>query len=425
MKQWSEYLKLKEREIGKQATYQWLASLKILKFDACNLYLEAANQFQINWVKEHLPKLSFYTEGRSIKLHLSLPTFGVPEEMEPPPSDFSADPLDPEATFPHFVRSKENDLPFKLLGEVAEGTGELNPLFLHGPKGCGKTHLLMATAHALLEKGILPFYVKGETFADHVVNAFRSGAVETFRSTYREIDALLIDDVHLLARKLSTQEELFHTFNRLHTSGVKIILSSNLPPSGLEGIEERLVSRFEWGIALPLTPPGPRELLAILRTKASLLNLSLSDQVSAFLIETFPNASSLTTALHGLALRAPPGTLAARDVEGLLGDLIRKERERKLTPQRIVKGIADIFGITTEDVQGKSQRQEEALARQLAMYLCREKLHMPYQKIGYLFKRDHSTVMTSVKKVEEKVKKKDERVLSSLIAFYNGASATL
>jgi chromosomal replication initiator protein len=299
-----------------------------------------------------------------------------------------------------------------------------NPIFLWGEAGSGKTHLLMALAHAFKERGLNALYVRAETFTDHVVSAIRASEMHAFRKAYRHADILLVDDVHVFARKNATQEEFFHTFNTLHASGRQLILSSQCKPGLLEEIEPRLVSRFEWGITLQLKKLVGKELKSILERRSEEFNFPLSEEVAAFLVQTFASSQSLNKALEALILRCHmqqevkyrrnPQSIDLGSAKQMLADLIAEEFSGLLTPEKIVASVATFYGMRSEDLLGKSQAQESSLPRQIAMYLCREQLKLPFQKIGHIFSRDHSTVMTSVKQVEKKVEGADREMIVSL-----------
>src|SRR3990167_2532211 len=289
MKAWTEFLKEQEKELGKVTTNKWLRSLKVVKFDACNLYLQASDSFQILWFQEHIEHLlkdSFLNpSGKPIKVHVNLqsPSLPTPQKKEDFEKFFSPNHLEPEATFSHYIIKDSTNIPYQILTELVGYNGAprlqmgtYNPIYIYGPKGSGKSHLLMATADACKKQNISSLYIKSETFTEHVIRAFRTGSIQEFRKTYRHIEVLLIDDVHLFSRKIATQEELFHTFNYLHTLGLQIILSANCPPSSLTDIEERLVSRFEWGITLQLPSLAIEIKEAVLVSKALSLSIHLS-----------------------------------------------------------------------------------------------------------------------------------------------------
>jgi len=426
MNQWSNLLNQLERELGKDTVDKWLRTLRVVKFDAGNIFLDATDSFQINWFKEYvshlIPRKFLMGSGRPIKIHFSIR--GKPydvKESEPHKKEdpFAPNSLEPHATFEDFIPPSEENLAYNIIKELLNGKlafGSYNPIYIYGSKGSGKSHLLMAAAQAFREMGKKCCYVRANTFTEHVIRAFRSASLQEFRKTYRDIEVLIIDDVHLFSRKVATQEELFHTFNRLHTTGFQIILGSNASPRLLEEIEERLISRFEWGITLSLSLPNEKTKREILEKRANALTLPINPPLLEFLLQSFKNLHSLIQALEALALRLPNATTPP-DLEIAkyhLKDLLEKESKNLLTPERILKIVANTFGIKIEDILGKGQTKERALPRQIAMYLCRKQLHMPFLKIGRLFSRDHSTVMTSVKRVKKGIEKKEEGFLLPL-----------
>lgn len=396
MKAWDEFLQKMEMKLGKQTIDQWVRSIQIKQFDARNLYLESSDPLQINWFEEHIrPSLKnglFNNNGRSIQVHINKANKSI-EDSEKSTYTIVQDRLDPELTFENFLTTPENMVAYKLL---MEPNVSFNPIFLYGPQHCGKTHLLTSAAHLYQSRGLKVFFVRAETFTSHVVQAIRLGAMDQFRSIYREIDVLIVDDVSFLAKKFATQEEFFHTFNVLHTKGKQIVLSSTLPPSKLPEIEQRLLSRFEWGISLSLGSPPPIEILA---KKATLWNLSYSKELLSYLAEEFPEDPLL--AIQALRLRTKGmSSLTPEKASQFLQDLLAKRRANKATPEKILSNTASHFGIRVEDILGKSHKKEFAYPRQIAMYFCRTKLQLPYQKIGAIFGRDHSTVMASIRQIQ-------------------------
>ena len=291
-----------------------------------------------------------------------------------------------------------------------------NPIYVYGGKGAGKTHLLMATAQALRDRGLNVIYVRTQFFADHVVSAIRSAEMSAFREIYRNSDVLIVDDVHVLSRKSTTQEEFFHTFNALHSDGKQIILGANCVPSELSHIEPRLVSRFEWGIVLSLDVPSRDDQLIILNAKTAALDFPLHAKVKDFLIDSFSTSTSLNKAVEALVLRShlnPSRNLQALTsevVQELLSDLLEEEKEALMTPDRITQNVAEHFGILQKDILGKLQTRECVLPRQIAMHLCRYQLKLPYMRIGEIFGRDHSTVMSSVRLIQTAIEADDKEI---------------
>jgi chromosomal replication initiator protein len=394
MESWQKFLTQLEEELGSTAVKQWVP--KLLRFDAANLYLAEPDSFQRAYFEEHIrPRLKglLNNNGRPIKVHFDEKLKTPIKKEEEIDFAIKGNPLDPEMTFENFVPQEQNLVVYKLLTELPP----FNPIYIYGPQGSGKTHLLMATANRALSQGKKVFFVKAETFTEHVVQAIRLGQMQTFRQVYRDIDMLIIDDIDIFSKKLATQEEFFHTFNTLHTSGRLVLLSANVAPTSLNEVEERLISRFEWGISLDIGKIDP---LLILEKKAALWQIKTDKVLFSYLLEHFPSNPLL--AFQALVLRAKGAPLTPLLAQTLLKDMLAKEKEGALTPEEIIKTVASHYGVRSEDLLGKSQMREFVLPRQVAMYYCREKLKLAYQKIGALFGKDHSTVMSSIKQAQEK-----------------------
>lgn len=444
MQAWEEFLLRQEKELGVETVKKWLRTLKVLRFDACNLYLEAKDSFQALWFEEHIRAKVTNTlqnnNNKKIRVHVTIGTrSGSAKDKKPavksaatalPPFHIQFDSTDPLCTFEHFVVGESHAIAYRLLkGDPSDNTGDkpiFNPIYLCGPSGCGKTHLLMAYAKELREKGKKAIYVRSETFTEHVVSAIRASEMGIFRQSYRKADVLLIDDVHLLSRKGATQEELFHTFNALHLEGKQIVLAAKCPPGELQEIEPRLVSRFEWGIVLPLESASGNEIEQILKKKAAALQYPLSPKISEYLIESFPSSSKAAIrALEALILRSHVQQggdilfkpMSVQLAKHYLSDLLLAEKQNAITADRIILSCSEHYGIRPEDILGKAQTRDCAQPRQIAMYLCRSNLKLPYIKIGEIFGRDHSTVMSSVKLVQKSVDERQEDFVSALSAI--------
>jgi len=281
-----------------------------------------------------------------------------------------------------------------------------NPIFIHGSSGSGKSHLLMALANELKKKKKNVFFVKAQTFTNHVVNAIRQGEIQKFRDIYRNQDFLIIDDIHIFSGKNATQEEFFHTFNTLYLKKSQIVLSANVPPNRLNNIESRLVSRFEWGIVLKTENIPNEQMIYFLNQKLKNYDIELSNDGKKFLIKTFTNTHDLDKALQAILLRTENNINISKDLLiNILSDLIEEQKSLKLTPEKIIHTISKYYGIISSDILGKSQTKECSFPRQLSMYFCRKKLNMTYKKIGDLFQRDHSTAITNIKHIKNKEKK--------------------
>lgn len=455
MHAWEKFVAAQELELGAETVQKWLKTLKILRYDACNLYLEAQDAFQAMWFEEHIRQSVqlklFNNNNKRIKVHLSIANIAAKsknirlkkeKQSEPirPTFNLQFDDIDPYCTFSNFIVSEANQLTHKVFCQVAGFDVEkqkpfakapepsaFNPIYVHGSSGVGKTHLLMATVHLLRQRGIKVLFSRAQAFTDHVVSAIRAGEMSLFRQAYRNSDVLIIDDIHVFSRKGATQEEFFHTFNTLHVAGKQIILSANCAPGDLQYIEPRLVSRFEWGIVLSLEIPSREEAGLILQQKASAMQYPIHTKVIEFLLDSFSSCKSLNRALEALILRSHlngntnkplHAQLTVPQAKQILSDLIHEEQQAALTPARIVQGVAEHFGIKPEDVLGKAQTRDCVLPRQISMHLCRHQLKMPFVKIGDLFDKDHSTVMSSVKLIQKGIETDDKEIASAYRMIY-------
>ena len=448
MQAWESFVESLEMEIGGETIEKWLKSLKILHFDACNLYLEAKDAFQALWFEEHIRKKVllrlFNNNQKRIKVHLNVANTPSKSKNKQaiaktnpvanvPSFNLAFDELESHCTFSKFIVSEPNLFTYKYLSQVTGASSEsekdsnpkslphLTPIFVHGPPGSGKTHLLMAAAAAYRSQGLHVIYARAQSFTDHVVSAIRAGEMSTFRLAYRNSDVLIIDDVHVFSRKNATQEEFFHTFNTLHIAGKPIILSANTSPGELQFIEPRLVSRFEWGISLSLEIPHRECQELMIHDQIKEMNFPLHTKVINFLLDTFPTPKSLKQSIEALVLRthlhAKTNKIASvyitvTQVKELLADLLLEQHEAALTPGRILQHVAEYFGIRTEDILGKAQTRDCVLPRQIAMHFCRNELKLPYLKIGELFSKDHSTVMSSVKLIQKGLDANDEEIVT-------------
>ncbi len=309
-------------------------------------------------------------------------------------------------TFDTFVVGESNRFAFAATQAVAGNPGKTwNPLFIHGDSGLGKTHLLHAVAHAILEKqgGGRVAIVSSERYTNDFVDAIKKGTLDEFRRKYRECDAFIVDDVQFLAGKEKTAEEFFHTFNELHDHHVQIVLSSDRPPKDLKGLDDRLCSRFEWGMRVQIEPPEFETRAAILKKKAEVERIDLPDDVTDLLATHIrSNVRALEGALMRLAafasLKAQPITISlARDV---LSDVIPPQGYRPPI-ERIQEVVAAHYGLTVAKLTSSSREQKVALPRQVAMYLCRILAEEKLQAIAEKFnKRDHTTVIAAIDRVK-------------------------
>jgi chromosomal replication initiator protein len=284
-----------------------------------------------------------------------------------------------------------------------------NPLFLYGGVGLGKTHLLQAIAHYALEQGMTVIYTTSETFTNDLINAIRTQSTESFREKYRNTDFLLIDDIQFIAGKESTQEEFFHTFNALHSSGSQIVLSSDRPPKAITTLEDRLRSRFEWGLLADIQPPDLETRIAILRFKAESQTMQVGDDVMEFVARRAQNnIRELEGALnkvvaHATMVRQP---ITLELATAALQDIVSRQAE--LTVKEVISAVASFYRLDVETLINPGRSKEVAFARHMAMYLAREETGASLPQIGEaLGGRDHTTVMYGWEKIAQQIEQND------------------
>lgn len=318
--------------------------------------------------------------------------------------------LQPHYTFDQFVVGPSNQLPHAVARAVADHPGtENNPLFLYGSVGLGKTHLLQAICREVLRRrpGLRIAYLSCEQFTNEYVSAVQRNATEAFRARFRNVDMLVIDDIHFLANKERTQEEFFHTFNALYQQRKQIILSSDAAPTEIPTLEERLVSRFRWGVVAEIEPPEVETRMAIVRRKAESMGLAIPDDVVGYVADIARrNIRELEGALASLRTRATvdqvPIDLALARVA--LEPLLRQETV-PLGIERIATVVAAHYGTKLADLRSQKRTKSVSLPRQIAMYLAREETGMSLVEIGDFFAgRDHTTVLYAVERVAERVR---------------------
>ena len=321
--------------------------------------------------------------------------------------------LNPKYSFDNFVIGGSNRFAHAAAVAVAEAPAKAyNPLFIYGGSGLGKTHLLHAIGHYAesLYPGIRIRYVSSEEFTNDFINAIANNRASVFQSRYREIDILLIDDIQFLQGKDSTQEAFFHTFNTLHDHNKQVVITSDLPPKHLTGFEDRMRSRFEWGLITDVQAPDLETRIAILRKKAQSERLQVPDDILEYMAS---KVSSNIRELEGTLIRVTAFSSLNRTpvdlalVQTVLKDLITLDEDNVIAPVDIINHTAGYFKLTVEDLYGSSRSQAIATARQIAMYLCRELTNLSLPKIGQLFgNRDHTTVMYANKKISELMKER-------------------
>ncbi|MRG58959.1 chromosomal replication initiator protein DnaA [Agromyces sp. CFH 90414] len=321
--------------------------------------------------------------------------------------------LNPKYAFDSFVIGQSNRFAHAAAVAVAEAPAKAyNPLFIYGDSGLGKTHLLHAIGHYAMSlyPGIRVRYVSSEEFTNDFINSIANNRGSLFQQRYRNIDILLIDDIQFLQGKAETQEAFFHTFNTLHDHNKQVVITSDVPPKHLTGFEDRMRSRFEWGLITDVQAPDLETRIAILRKKAQSERLQVPDDILEYMAS---KVSSNIRELEGTLIRVTAFASLNRTpvdmplVQTVLKDLITDDTDNVVAPVDIITVTADYFKLTVDDLYGSSRSQAVATARQIAMYLCRELTSLSLPKIGQLFgNRDHTTVMYANKKISELMKER-------------------
>jgi len=312
--------------------------------------------------------------------------------------------------FDRFVVGSSNRLAHAASRAVAERPGEAyNPLFLYGGVGLGKTHLLQAIAHEALKNDKRVIYVSSETFTNDFINAIRQQLTEVFREHYRNTDFLLVDDIQFIAGKESTQEEFFHTFNDIHSVGGQIVLSSDRVPKAIPTLQDRLSSRFEWGLSADLQPPDLETRLAILRFKAEEINMYVSNEVMEFIARRCQNnIRELEGALNKVIAHAALNReqVSIDQAKYALQDLV--SRQASITIDMVIEAVIEYFGLTVEEIKGNSRSKRVSAPRQMVMYLAREETKASLPQIGEtLGGRDHTTIMYGCDKISKLVEENE------------------
>lgn len=436
---WEHCTERLQSELSTQHYNTWIRPLQAdLSDDILTLY--APNMYVVDWVKDkylslindylgeavkdkggEAPSVSFAVGGverksngavnGSTKAEPRRPAVERPSRRQSPWDEASPAPafesnIHPEYTFDNFVEGKSNQLARAAATQVAENPGGVyNPLFVYGGTGLGKTHLLHAVGNAIManKKGAKVFYMRAERFVQDMVNALKNNSINEFKRYYRSVDALLIDDIHFFANKKGSQEEFFHTFNALLEGNQQIIMTSDLYPKEIEGVEDRLRSRFGWGLTIAIEPPELETRVAILIRKAQERGITLPHEVAFFIAKRLrSNVRELEGALNRLAANV---NLTGRQitidfVREALRDLIAAQ-EKLVTIENIQKTVAEYYNIKMADLLSKRRTRSIARPRQLAMALAKELTNHSLPEIGDAFGgRDHTTVLHACRKIQ-------------------------
>ncbi len=421
---WNEVLDLIKVELTEVSFNTWLKTIKPITIADSRVILAAPNEFTkgilearyLNLIKNAITQITkeeyaiqFIIPGEEININIGQSMPGDNNELN------QRSQLNPKYTFDTFVIGNSNRFAHAASLAVAEAPAQAyNPLFIYGGVGLGKTHLMHAIGHFILNQSpeSKVVYVSSEKFTNELINSIRDDRNNEFRNKYRNVDVLLVDDIQFIAGKESTQEEFFHTFNALHEANKQIIISSDRPPKEIPTLEDRLRSRFEWGLISDIQAPDLETRIAILKKKAKMENIDVPDDVMLYIASKI---QSNIRELEGALIRIVAySSLTNKEVtvelaEEALKDIISNNKPRKITVELIKNSVAKEFDVKMEDFNSKKRTRAIAYPRQIAMYLTRELTDLSLPKIGDEFGgRDHTTVIHAYDKISVDMAENDE-----------------
>ena len=402
-----------KNRITEVAFTTWISRIEpvTLDFNQGTAILKVPNDFHRQTLERcYTPRLTEALDevfGPGLKVK-----FVVPEELGQQKEERFQSDTDYDYTFDTFIVGPSNKFAHAASIAVATKPATLyNPLFIYGNSGLGKTHLLYAICNEISfrhpQMNIL--YIKGDEFTNEMIEAIRHGTTQEFRQRYRKADILLVDDIQFIAGKESTQEEFFHTFNSLYESKRQIVLTSDRPAKDIATLEERLLTRFEWGLTADIQPPDFETRLAIIRRKAELLDITIPENVCEYIANRLKNnirqlegAVKKMKAYHLLNGQAPSIATA----QAAISDIINNDQPTPFTVEKIIEEVARTFGITSDEIRSAKRSANISKARQMAMYVVREITQLPTEAIGSEFGgRDHSTVVDALQQMEKNIQK--------------------
>ncbi len=426
---WQAALGQLQMEMPKAAFDTWVRDAEYISYEDGSFVIGVQNAYARDWLQSRLSstvtRLLTGIMNRTVEVHfivwqkeaeeLQIADYEEPAEA----SGYTTQniTLNAKYSFDNFVVGASNRLAHAASLAVAERPAfAYNPLFLYGGVGLGKTHLLQAIGNACTAQGLQVLYVSSEEFTNDLINAIRSHTTQAFREKYRRMDVLLVDDIQFIAGKESTQEEFFHTFNTLHGQDKQIVITSDRPPKALSTLEERLCSRFEWGLTADIQPPDFETRQAILRAKAERIGRTLPDDMLELIARRVQsNIRELEGALTRVAAFADLSgqPMTQQLVETALVDLLPRRNE--VRAEDIMHKVADCFGVSMDSMLGRDRSRSVALPRQIAMFLMREEANISLPQIGEaLGGRDHTTVMYGCEKITD-LMERDDRLRRQVI----------
>ena len=421
---WDQILGRIEAKVGRHSFHTWFKPTSLLADDGLRLSVRVPNLLFTEWLPKHYSVV--LTEALRDVGRADAELIFVPEEAKPahvqtgpapapaeePHLETTAVGLNPRYTFETFIVGPSNQFAHAACRAVAEAPSRsYNPLFIYGGVGLGKTHLMHAVGHYVLQhhQRFKLTYISSERFMNEMINALRHDRVLDFRERYRSVDVLLVDDIQFVSGKEGTQTEFFHTFNALHDAQKQIVISSDRPPHEIPALEERLRSRFEWGLIADIQPPDIETKVAILKKKAETEAVPLPDGVAMYMASRIKSnirelEGSLIRLIAYASLQGRP--LSLELAQEVLRNVIEHD-DRAITIEQIQKFVAEYYNLKLGEVKSRNNSKSVAMPRQVAMYLCKSLTHASLPEIGRSFGgKHHSTVIHSIKKVED-LRKKD------------------